>query len=257
MAPRGLKTFLTSSAPGKLRGGKFKGYCAIDNDKKYVGPMLKGITKRLTERLYSDGELDQASIESTDWTPPAWRGNAGGLRRGRAIDAQVSRLAGASEVARKNAGKFKFTSHAFSALAFAKLEPICGQRVVLNRALGIATACDIVCWRKSDNAVVVVELKCGFSGNRTLAAVKNKRPQQLHSPMSTASDCLLHRHLSQLTATRHLLATESGFVKGLKGFGISKIAGALLYVNDANTAVHELDPWWQRRGKALCALLGT
>jgi len=254
MAPRGLKKFVTDSAPGKLRGKR--GFCAVDADGKYTGSMLRGVTKRLTERLYSRGELDTAALESTEWMPTAWRGNSGGLRRGKAVDSQVSRLASASETARKNAGKFKFTSHCFSALAMAGLEPLMGQRVVLNKTLRIATAADVVCFRKSDNALVIVELKCGFSGSRTLPAALQRKPQALNAPMATASDCILHRHLAQLTATWSLLANEAGFVKGLKDFGVTKLAGALLYVCDRDTELHELGVWWQRRGRALCTLLG-
>lgn len=258
MAPRGLKAFVTK-APGKLSRGKFKGYRATDADGKYEGHTLAGITKRLSERLYTKCELEphipQASVS---WVPPSWRGHDGGRRRGRAVDSQVSRLAGVSEKARKSASKLKFSNFAFSALEIAGFEPLMGQRVVLDRQMGIATAADMVCFDKKKNALVVVELKCGFAGSRTEPARKKNKPQTMTAPCATATDCLLHRHLAQLTATHALLVGEAGFLKELKKkFGITSVRGALLYVNDEATELHELSPWWTKRGRALLRLLAT
>ena len=255
--PRGIKAFLQQTAPGKLTKGKFTGYRAVDAHGAFEGPTLKGITKRLHAKLYSAGELDDSAVSSTEWTPGAWQGSNGGLRRGKAVDTQTSRLASASESARRKASKFKFTTLAFSALAHAGLEPIIGQRVVLSRTHGIATAADMVCYHAASNALVVVELKCGFSGNRTLAATVHQTPQRMQAPCTGASDCVLHRHLAQLTVTRHLLATEPRLASQLKTkFGISQIRGSLLYVCDRDTQLHELGEWWQKRGAALVKVLG-
>lgn len=256
--PRGLKAFLKESAPGKLTRGKFKGYRAVDAHGAFDGPTLKGITKRLASKLYSDGELDASATTSTEWTPGVWKGNNGGLRRGKAVDSQVSRLASASDAARKGAGKYKFTNFAFSALAKANLEPLLGQRVALSRQHGIATAADMLCYHEPSNSVVVVELKCGFSGNRTAPAAKGNRPQKMAAPCSGATDCLLHRHLAQLTATRQLLIKEPRLLTTLKSkFGVTEIKGVLLYVCDRDSQLHELSAWWMRRGKALVDLLGA
>jgi hypothetical protein len=257
MAPRGLKKAIETSAPGKLIRGKFTGFRAVGDDGKPEGPMLAGITKRLSERLHSKGELEESAIKSSTWTPAAWKNNNGGLRRGSAIDAQVSRLASASDATRKRSSLFKYSKIAFSALDIAGLEPIMGQRVVLNRQKGLATACDIVCHRKNDNALVVVELKCGYSGNRTIPAYFKRKAQKLASPCSTASDCVLHRHLAQLAVTHHLLATEPGLLSALKGHGVAAIEGALLYVNDNDSQLHELPGWWKKRGSKLLTLLAA
>lgn len=255
--PRGLKAFLNQSAPGKLTKGQYKGYRAIDAHGAFEGPTLKGITKRLAAKLYSRGELDDSAVSSTEWTPGAWQGNNGGLRRGKAVDSQVSRLANESANARTKASKFKFTSLAFSALAKAGLEPIIGQRVTLSRTHGIATAADMVCYHAATNALVVVELKCGFSGNRTMPATFKRKPQKMRSPCSGADDCLLNRHIAQLAVTRHLLATEDRLMSQLKNaFSITEIRGCLLYVCDRDTQMHELGKWWQKRGRALVELLG-
>jgi len=261
--PKGLKAFLKDSSPGKLTKGKFKGYRAVDAHGAFEGPTLKGITKQLAAKLYSRGELDDAATASTEWTPDAWKstngrnGSNGGLRRGRAVDSQVSRLASASANARKTSSKFKFTTLAFSALAKAGLEPVVGQRVVLSRRHGVATAADVVCFDAASNALVVVELKCGFSGCRTAPVRFNRRAQKLNLPCSGADDCLLHRHMSQLAVTRHLLATEGSFAATLASkFGIREVRGSLLYVCDRDTQLHALTPWWVRRGAALVRLLG-
>lgn len=256
--PRGLKTFLTQSSPGKLTKGKYKGYRAVDAHGAFEGPTLKGITKLLSAKLYSVGELDDAATAATEWTPGAWKGNNGGLRRGRAIDSQVSRLAGASQAAREKASKFKFTTLAFSALEKAGLQPVVGQRVALSRAHGVATACDLVCYDAAHNALVVVELKCGFSGNRTLPAVYKRKAQKMAPPCSGADDCVLNRHLAQLCVTRHLLASEPRLMSSLKSmFGITTISGSLLYCCDRDTQLYTLDKWWTKRGKALVELLGS
>lgn len=256
--PRGLKAFLKESSPGKLTKGAYKGYRAIDSHGAFEGPTLKGITKRLAAKLYSAGELDDTATTSTERVPGVWKGNNGGLRRGKAVDSQVSRLASASESARNAASKYKFTSITFSALSKAGLTPLLGQRVALSRQHGIATAADMLCWHDASKSVVVVELKCGFSGNRTAPAAIKNRPQKMKAPCAGASDCLLHRHMAQLATTYELLRKEARLLATLKTkFGVAELKGALLYSCDRDSQLHELSDWWVRRGRALVALLGT
>ena len=249
---RGLKAFVQKTSPGKLTKGKFRGYRAIDVNGCYCGPMLKGITKLLHQNLFSDGTLDDAAISSTEWTPGTWKGTNGGLRRGKAVDSQVSRLAGAGSSTREKSSKFKFTTLTFSALEKAGLEPLLGQRVVLSRKNGIATAADMICLHAASKSLVVVELKCGFSGNRTLPAVYKGRLQKMKAPCGGADDCVLNRHFAQLAVTRHLFATEPRLCSQLKKqFGITEIRGVLLYVCDRDTQIHFLRNWWEKRGAAL------
>ena len=180
------------------------------------------------------------------------------MRRGRAVDSQVSRLAGVGAKARKSASKLKFSNFAFSALDIAGLEPLLGQRVVLDKQLGIATAADMICYDVKKNALVVLELKCGYSGSRTEPARKRNTPQTMAAPCATATDCLLHRHMAQLASTHALLVGEAGFLKELKKkFGITSVRGAQLYVNDESTELHELSAWWVKRGRALLRALAT
>jgi len=178
------------------------------------------------------------------------------LRRGRAVDSQVSRLSGLGQPARAKASKFKFTTLTFSALEKAGLQPVVGQRVALSRQHGIATAADIICYHALSNSIVVVELKCGFSGNRVIPATLKGKRQKMNVPCSGADDCILNRHTAQLSVTRQLLSTEPGLASQLKAkFGISKIRAVLLYVCDRDTQLHEMSDWWIKRGRALVDML--
>ena len=58
----------------------------------------------------------------------------GGSARGRAVDAQVSRLANASALMRKHSRMLKLTRLFFNALAYHGLVPVGSQRVVIDRA---------------------------------------------------------------------------------------------------------------------------
>ena len=250
--PRGLKTFFQQTQSGRLTKGSYKGYRAVDAHGAFEGRTLRGITKLLANHLYSEGTLPDTSTSSTEYKASAWRGVTGGLKRGRAVDAQVSRLAGASNALRNNASKFKLSRIAFGALEVAGIEPICGQRVVVDKRRTIATACDIIGFRKSDNSIVVVELKCGFSGTRTLPALLNNKQQKMSKPCAGADDCILNRHLAQLTVTAALLKNEASLVQNMRTkFGITKINAALLYACDRDSQLHDLPPWWEKRSDAL------
>lgn len=252
--PRGLKSLLKSTQPSKFVRGKFAHFSLLDPPTK-----LSGITKRLTEKLYSNGDLpDDAVYAPRGWKPEAWKGDGGGLRRGKAVDAQCTRLASMSEKYRKRGNTFKLTRFVFGALEKAGLEPLMGQRCVASAAHRLGTACDLVCWRAATSEVVVVELKCGFRANINLPAV-NKKKQQLNmnSPCSTAADCILSRHMSQLAVTHHMLASEPGLLKRLKAIGVSGISAVLLHANDSETSLYQLPDWWRRRGKAIVELISA
>lgn len=242
--PRGLKSKLKSSSPSKFVKGKFAHFSLLDNTK------LKGITKLLTEKLYSNGKLPEEAIHAPPgWKPAVWAGDGGGLRRGRAVDSQCCRLAAMSEKYRRMSQTYKITRYIFNALEKAGLEPIMGQRCVASAKHRLGTACDLVCYNKDTNEVVVVELKTGFKANINLPAVNGKKkPLNMNSPCSTAPDCILHRHFAQLAVTRFMLASEPGILQKL---GVSGIAAALLHANDSETSLYILPNWWQKRGKAI------
>ena len=127
------------------------------------------------------------------------------------------------------------------------------KRCVISERHRLGTAVDIVCYHKAENHVVLVELKCGYDCGRTAAAVQNGKECKMRGPLSGASDCNVHRHLSQLAVTRHLFCNEHATIKKLGDLGIEKdIKGLLMYANDEGVEFFELGDWWQKKsGKVL------
>lgn len=252
--PKGLKSKLKSTAPSKFKKGKFAHFSLLDPPTK-----LKGITKRLTEKLYSNGELPKEAVSApAGWKPTVWAGDGGGLRRGRAVDSQCCRLAAMSDKYRKMSQTYKITRFVFNALEKAGLEPIMGQRCVASARHRLGTGCDLVCWNKETRQVVVVELKTGFRANINLPAVNSKKkPLNMNSPCSTAADCILHRHFAQLAVTHFMLASEPGLLTSLKKMGVVGFSASLLYANDSQTTLFELPNWWKKRGNAITEAIGA
>ena len=167
------------------------------------------------------------------------------------MDAQVSRLAGVCAQKRYGSKMLNLTRLVFAALSVRGLEPIMGQRAVCSCLHRIGTAADIVCHDAENNAVVVVELKCGHSGARTAAAISNGKACNMKAPLSKASDCTLHRHLSQLAVTHHLFMREKDTIKKLFNMGIESVEGLLLYANDSGVDVYKLDRWWVNKAQQI------
>jgi transcriptional regulator len=249
MVIKGLKALIKKTSRGKLvRSKAYTCFRAVTPNGRPHGAKLKGVSKRLHELIYSSHELPMAS-SSHRFT--GWKGLGGGLRRGKAVDAQVSRLSKASATKRKFSKMLKLTRLCFEALAFHDLEPIEAQRVVLDEWRGVATAVDIVCQR-GDNELVLVELKCGYDGDRSLPVRNtNGRIVKLKAPLKTATDCALHRHLAQLAATFALFVAEEGTQQALQRKGVTTVSGALLYVDDERSELHTLPEWWKKRGERL------
>ena len=239
---RGIKSLIQKSAPGKLsRSGKFACFRARTASNRPTGPKLRGITKLLTKKLYSS-----ATPPSTgSWRGGAWQGEGGGLRRGKAVDAQVSRLAKASEAMRKRSKMLKLTKLTFNALAYHSLVPIDAQRVVIDRARGIGTAVDVVCMRGA-HELVLVELKTGFGGDRTQSA-----GTCMQTPLVKAKDSHINRHFAQLAVTMHLFNREAGTLAKLLAKGVDKVSGCVLYVDGDVSEKFELPQWWERRGERI------
>tara|TARA_Y100000389_G_C17435656_1_gene505344 strand:- start:455 stop:1201 length:747 start_codon:yes stop_codon:yes gene_type:complete len=246
---RGVKALIKNTAPGKFVRGKFAGFRVKGSTGRATGTKLRGITKLLGTKLYSKGEIQYGKGE---WRGEAWKGEGGGLRRGKAVDAQVSRLCQASEATRRKSQMLKFTRLVFSALKYHDLVPIGSQRVVLHEGKRLATAVDIVCTR-GENELVLVELKCGFHGDR---ATPTFPKGNLKGPLRKAVDCALHRHLAQLATTTALFERETGTLRALRQHGVTKVGAALLYVSDEGSELHELAAWWRRRGAKILDAIG-
>lgn len=255
MAPRGLRKALKDSAPCKLVGSGAYKHFEIKKGATGSGLKLKGLTKRLQSHIFSDGELPSIAKASALPAGGHWRGPGGGRRRGSAVDAQVSRLAGATPEKRRGSKMLNLTKLVFSALAVRGLEPIMGQRAVCSQLHRVGTAADVVCFDAANSAVVLVELKCGHSGGRTAAAVKAGRACAMRAPLSKAADSTLHRHLSQLAVTHCLLTKEAGTITKLHNMGIERVSGVLMYANDASVDVYPLDDWWVGKAPKILAKL--
>ena len=255
MPPRGLRKLLKDTAPCKLVGKGVTKHFEIKGQSTGSGLKLKGLTKRLYTHIFSDGELPSIAKSSARPAGGHWRGPGGGRKRGSAVDAQVSRLANLTFEKRSTSKMLNLTKLVFAALAVRGLEPIMGQRAVCSQLHRVGTAADIVCYDGANNAVVVVELKCGHSGARTAAAVKCGQPCVMQSPLQKAADSTLHRHMCQLAVTHHLLTKEANLITKLNNMGVESVQGALVYANDASVDVYPLESWWIKRASRILTKL--
>jgi hypothetical protein len=220
--------------------------------------MLRGITKLLESKLYSDGTIDYKSAQPTGGGT-SWRGPNGGIRRGKAVDTQVSRLASCGVGKRTSTASYKLSRYVFSALEKSGLEPLEGQRVVVDTTRNLGTAIDVLAYNSQNNALAVVELKTGFAASRTLPAVNAVGNEcMLNYPCTGATDCVLHRHLAQLAVTHRLFVKEKKLLDTLKKrFEIRAVEGVLLYVNERDTSLYNLTSWWVRRGGAIATEISS
>ena len=110
---------------------------------------------------------------------------------------------------------------------------------------------------KKNNQLVVVEVKCGFTGVRHAPATKEGRRCKMRAPLSQVDDTALHRHLAQLAATRQMLLGDVDVVKKLQELALDGELGAvLLYLDDESAELFDLPDWWLRRGAKLLKALG-
>ena len=239
---RGVRALLKRTAPGKLsKSGGLACYRARTSTNRATGPKLRGITKRLAERLHSSAALPSVG----SWRGGTWAGAGGGLRRGKAVDAQVTRLANASALMRKHSKMLKLTRLFFNALSYHGLTPVGSQRVVIDARRRLGTAADVVCTRGS-HELVLVELKTGFGGDRTKGV-----GTYMQSPLTKVKDCHIHRHFAQLAVTLHLFKQEQETLAKLEAKGIDRVSGCVLYVDADLSEKFELPEWWERRGARL------
>ena len=246
MRMRGLKALLRRTAPGKLvKTRKYCCYRAIGATNRPVGPKLKGVARRIGETLWSSGEPPSKAT----WRGGAWQGQGGGLRRGKAVDSQITRMVRAGPKARRLTRCLKLTSIFFAALEHHGLAPVDAQRVVVDCERGLGTAVDVVCTRGDE--LVLLELKTGYDGDRSAAATTSRGTCHMRGPLRRAKDSTLHRHMAQLAATVELFKAEGGTARALRVKGIKGVSGMLLYICDDGAELHELPYWWEKRGVAI------
>lgn len=238
-----LKELLQQTTRGKfVKSKKAAGFRANS------GGCLRGITKRLSSAVFSSGELPlQKDGPSGYGGGKLWGGS--GLKRGSAVDRQVARFANVGENARRNARMLSLTKHTFHALKYHKLIPVMGQRVVVDETRRLGTAVDLICTDDRDRAtLVLVELKTGYPGNRTMPVSGRL---MMRTPLSKAHDCALHRHLAQLAISHHMFVSETATMHKLQQMGITKIRGVLLYVTPKESELHVLHNWWVKKSASI------
>lgn len=246
MSPRGVKQLLKKSSPVRLSGrGKFRGFELLRQGKP-TGAKLKGLTKRLSNKLFSDGKLPSIATRGTE-RRHGWQGTGGGRRRGTAVDAQLSKAINAGKVTPQK-GQYTLTKLALIALHEHGLVPVVAQRGCCSELCKLATAADVICYEASSSRLVVVELKCGHSGSKTAAAVSNGTQCTMAAPLGKVADNVLNRHLAQLAVTRELFAAEATTLSKLNDLGVASAIGAvLLYVNEDTCELFPLPKWWSER----------
>lgn len=243
---RGLKAALVATASGKL--STFRGHpCYRTRDRQ----PLRGVTKALT-RLHSDGTIpDRApSAGRASFSGTAWRGTNGGMRRGRAVDAQVTRMVNRPRAS--PARPLKLTRLVFAALKLHKLKPVIAQYVVASRALRVGTAVDVVCVR-ADRTLILLELKCGYAASDRCKAARDGRGREcrMRTPVASAKDSVVNRHFAQLAATRALFVDDATRMQRIEAKGTAGVDAALLYVDNDSSELYAMPAWWARRGEAL------
>ena len=252
MGVRGLKTLIVKTSPGRLvKSKRNAGYRATGEDGKVRGPRLRGVARMLDEHVFSGAQLPTQTGAGPSGLGQFWGGD--GRKRGAAVDAQVSKLAKSTQSVRNSSRQLQLTRVTFNALEYHHLEPIEAQRVVLDERRRLATAVDVMCYNKDRvDELVLVELKTGFPGDRSLPARDSRGEAiKMKAPLATARDCALHRHLAQLSATRELFVREASTMKALHKKGITRVVGVLLYATPAASELHKLPTWWSKRGERI------
>lgn len=248
-----LRALLRRTAPCKLTGtGRFKGFQPCRAGLPY-GNKARGLTRALEARIYSGHNLPLLARRASGPRPGgAWRGPSGGLRRGTAVDSQLSAIINGHRPA--SGRQLRLTRTVLAALANEGLQPVLAQRSVYDERAGVASAADVIALGQ-DGALVVVEVKCGYDEGRTAPAQFRGRAQRLRTPLAQAPDCLLHRHMAQLAATRAMLSRESATLAALQQMGIEQLSGLLLYATDVDVEYVWLDRWWVDKGKEIVSAL--
>ena len=254
--PRGLKTALKSTQSMALSGcGKFRGFCVLDGQRKKTNVKLKGLTKKLETKVFSQGAFPSVVTHGTE-RRTAWKGKSGGIRRGSAVDAQLSRLINAGKTT-PSKKMLVLSRYVLICLKEMGLTPVMAQRACGSRALNVATAADFVCYNCTTNRIVVVELKCGFSGSRTTSAIRDGVGQTMRGPLSLCPDTVLNRHFAQLACTTELTRSDAALMGKLASLGVQndKVESVLVYANETQCDVFKLSKWWTKKASSVLTYL--
>ena len=250
-----LRNVLEATAPCVLvKNGKFKSFRTRSKD-GLIGRVLSGLTTRLSERVFSQGDLPESTTRCRVWRGGRWGGKSGGRRRGSAVDAQLTKIANTGRL--PSNPPLKLTSMLLKAFERKKYALISGQRGVASVAHGIGTALDLVCLDERNDELVLIELKCGFDGNRMDAVTRSGRVLKLKPPLDAACDCAYHRHIVQLAVAANMFCSEDETIRSLKGMGVKGVRSELVYASDLDVEFVQLQEWWKKRSGRVLSVISN
>ena len=221
--PAKLRKLLRTAPPAKLVGrGRFRGFCRLHPGKRH-GRKMRGLTRMLEERVYSDAPLPsiaRRAVQRRTDRARSWRGKSAGRKRGIAIDAQITSIANGHKP--RAAKLYRLTRLALAALRAHGLDLVCGQLPVVCDRANVASAVDVVGVRNGTE-LVLVEIKTGYDVGRLAPAMAKGKPQKMRSPLARACDCATFRHTAQLAATAAMFTSDAPTMKKLEVAGITSV----------------------------------
>lgn len=156
---------------------------------------MRGITEVLSRVFWPSFNYRKAVKDvGTPASVSGPKSARGGMRRGNDVDFQI----------RAFANEGKAVSHPFArkllkALSLNGLSPHRGQLRVADEETGLFTGVDLVC-KRSNGAVVLVEIKCGFGR----AGVYDAANDKMRGCLSDLTNCPRNQHAVQTAVTRFL-----------------------------------------------------
>jgi hypothetical protein len=165
------------------------------------------------------------------------------------VDSQLAAIANGRKIPSNKL--LRLTRIALSALGEQDLKLVCGAQPVVSAQGNIGSAIDFIATHPNSKELVLIELKTGYTGGRLDPAMRRGSPQFMQAPLTSAIDCLAHRHLAQLAATVAMFRADRSMASELVSTEIETISGLLLYVTDTDVEIIELSDWWQKRGNSI------
>ena len=214
---------------------------------------MQGLTARLSKGLFSRGALPAATVKAT-FARGRWKGKRGGQRRGSAVDAQLTTLANGSRRKATSPKLLCLTQSALDAFKQRGYRLVCGQRGVASDRHSLGTALDLICIDQ-DNVLVLVELKCGYDGDRMRPVLYRGKVQHFKPPLGRVVDCAYHRHIAQSAIGGYLFGTETKLRHDLESHGITNTRSEVCYVNDAGVEFVDVDAWWLNKVPSLLKVM--
>lgn len=251
LAATPLRRLLRGTAPVSLK--KRGGFSAFRS--KQGNAVFRGLTKRLSVKLFSKASLPRAKLHSTQSRMRGWKGANAGRRRGLAVDKQLTAIANATE--KPSTRRYCLTTLALASLKAHGLDLICGQRGVRHQRSNIATAVDLICIHRQRRELWLVELKCGFEDVRSQVGKLRGREATFLTPFTNCPDSAEHRHMAQLATTYLMFRSEQSTLRQLEAkHDISRVRACVLYVCESGVDLIELPEWWKKRAGRMMETIG-